>query len=125
MSFKKTVEIDGEEKELELQGVKTSSEDKYFPLSPRELHGRKQIFTNESVITAENVIPVLNAALPVHNRNRADEVYLEKYMRGIQPILDRIKVYHNEINNKIVVNIANQIVTFTFLAEAKSLYRRR
>ena len=112
MSFKKTVEIDGEEKELELQGVKNSSEDKYFPLPPRELHGRKQIYTNESVITAENVIPVLNAALPVHNRNRADEVYLEKYLRGLQPILDRIKVYHGEINNKIVMNIANQIVTF-------------
>lgn len=112
MGFKKTVEIDGEEQEIELQGVSSSNENNDVPMPPRSLHGRRQIFTNETAITSGNVLKVLNDALAVHNRNRADEVYLEKYLRGIQPILDRIKVYHNEINNKIVVNIANQIVTF-------------
>ena len=58
------------------------------------------------------MVSVLNDALKTHRRNRSEEVYLEKYLRGIQPILDRVKVYNNEINNKVVVNIANQIVTF-------------
>lgn len=112
MGFKKTVEVNGEEKELELQGIKNSNEDKYYSMPPRELHGRRQIFTNETVITSGNILKVLNDALAIHNKNRSEEVYLEKYLRGIQPILDRIKVYHDEINNKVCVNVANQIITF-------------
>lgn len=79
--------------------------------SPK-LHGRRQIFTGESVITDGNVIDVLEKALPVHRINRAEEMYLYDYMRGIQPILWRTKVYNQEINNKIVINLANQIVNF-------------
>ena len=100
------------EEEVKLQGIKNSNEDKYYPLPPRELHGRRQIFTNETEITLGNVVSVLNKALAVHNQNRSEERYLEKYLRRIQPILDRIKVYHEEINNKVCVNVANQIVTF-------------
>lgn len=80
--------------------------------SPLGLHGRKQIFTNEETINAGNVLEVLNKALTVHNRNRMEEDYLIRYMKGFQPILDRVKKVNGEINNKIVVNIANQIVTF-------------
>lgn len=76
------------------------------------LHGRRQIFTNETEITRDNVADVLNKALMVHNRNRSEEIYLEKYLRGIQPILERIKINNAEICSKTVVNIANQIVTF-------------
>ena len=78
----------------------------------RSMYGRKQIFTSEAVIDRSNVIDVLNEALKIHAQNREDEEYLENYVRGRQPILDRVKVYRDEINNKIVVNIANQIVTF-------------
>ena len=78
----------------------------------RLMKGRKQIFSNEPVITRENVLDVLNKALPTHQRNREDEKYLERYIRGVQPILDRVKNVNAEINNKVVVNIANQIVTF-------------
>ena len=78
----------------------------------RNMYGRKQIFTSEAVIDRSNVIDVLNEALKVHSQNREDEQYLEEYVRGKQPILDRVKTYRDEINNKIVVNIANQIVTF-------------
>jgi len=78
----------------------------------REMTGRKQIFTNEPVINGGNVVDVLNKAMQIHTRNRADIKYLEQYARGVQPILDRIKTVNAEINNKIVVNIANQIVTF-------------
>ena len=92
-----------------VRGIKNSNEDTYTPAM--ELHGRRQIFTDEE-IASENIIRVLNKALSVHNRNRAEEVYLEKYLRGIQPILDRVKQYNAEINNKICVNVANSIVTF-------------
>lgn len=83
-----------------------------WAVAPMELHGRRQIFTNETEITAGNVLDVLNEVLPVHAMNRAEIIYLEDYVRGIQPILDRTKTYHDEINNKIVVNRANEIVTF-------------
>ncbi len=89
----------------------TESTNRRLSASPL-MTGRRQIFTNETVITCSNVIDVLNRALEVHERNRTEEVFLEKYMRGIQPILSRIKNVNGEINNKIVVNIANQIVTF-------------
>ena len=94
-----------------VRGIKNSNEDVYMPVSPMSLHGRRQIFTNEE-INATNVARILNKALNIHAQNRTEEVYLEKYIRGIQPILDRVKVYHDEINNRVVVNIANQIVTF-------------
>lgn len=76
------------------------------------LHGRRQIFTGEREITRENVIQVLQKALPIHAKNREEEIYLDKYMRGIQPVLGRNKKYNNEVNNKIVINLANQIVNF-------------
>ena len=99
--------------EVRVRGIRNSSEDSVPSIMPpMSLHGRRQIFTNEPIITERNVVAVLNKALNVHARNRAEEVYLEKYLRGIQPVLDRQKVYHAEICNKVVVNIANQIVTF-------------
>ena len=99
--------------EVRLAGIKNSNEgNTHTVTSPDLLHGRKQIFTNEAEINDGNVIEVLNEALSIHLQNRAAEMYLEKYLRGLQPILDRVKVYHDEINNKIVVNVANQIVTF-------------
>lgn len=102
-----------ETEEVKVAGIKNSNEkNTYSVMPPLSMHGRRQIYTNETVIDSGNVLRVLNEALTVHARNRSEEMYLEKYLRGIQPILDRIKVYHDEINNKIVVNVANQIVTF-------------
>ena len=76
------------------------------------LRGRRQIFTGEAEITRENVVEVLEKALAIHALNREEILFLKKYARGDQPILQRVKTYNAEINNKIVVNIANQIVTF-------------
>lgn len=106
-------EVNTTEEEVRVAGIKNSNENNtYSVVSPMQMHGRRQIFTNETVITSANVLKVLNDALKIHAQNRSEEVYLEKYLRGVQPILDRVKVYHDEINNKIVVNVANQIVTF-------------
>ena len=76
------------------------------------LHGRRQIFTGESEITDQNVVEVLEKALTTHNLNRAEIIFLQDYVRGIQPILNRTKNYNAEVNNKVVVNIASQIITF-------------
>lgn len=78
----------------------------------RRLTGRKQIFTNESEITFANVVKVLSEALHEHQRNRSDIEYLFNYVRGVQPIIDRVKIYNKEICNRIVINRANEIVTF-------------
>ena len=78
----------------------------------KNLHGRRQIFSSVDEITDANVIDVLNKALPVHGANRVEEIFLKMYERGVMPILHRRKEYNAEINNKVVVNIANQIVTF-------------
>lgn len=94
---------------LEAYDVKTAGN--AFEMA-KELRGRRQIFTTETEITSENVIDVLTKALAVHKLNRAEIIFLKKYVRGEQPILNRVKNYNAEINNKVVVNIANQIVTF-------------
>jgi len=76
------------------------------------LHGRFQIYTTSTDITAENVVRVLNDALAWHVLNLEAEDYLYWYRRGIQPILARKKEVRPEICNKVVVNTAEQVVTF-------------
>lgn len=95
---------------LEVYDVTTITDDK-LDIS-KDLHGRRQIFTGEKEITRANVIDVLTKALSVHALNRREIIFLKKYERGIQPVLNRTKNYNAEINNKVVVNIANEIVTF-------------
>ncbi len=72
--------------------------------------GRKVIFTDKSVITAENIIGELNKALSKHSQNATEIEYLDRYYRGDQTILYRVKKNRPEINNKVVVNIAKFIV---------------
>ena len=92
--------------------VRTSESRRTNGLVTRQMNGRKQIFTNEAEITAENVVEVLNKALKVHAQNRSDEQYLIDYLCGKQPILQRVKKNNADINNRIVVNLASQITTF-------------
>ena len=92
--------------------IQTSEDPVISGGEPKNLHGRRQIFTDQAVITRDTVIEVLSKALAVHWKNREEIIYLEKYLRGKQPILARVKKVNGEINNKIVVNIANEIVTF-------------
>lgn len=77
-----------------------------------ELHGRRVIYTDFPEITAENVVQVLSKAMEVHAINRAEIDYLYNYYKGVQPILQRTKEFRDEINNKIVENRANEIVSF-------------
>ena len=77
-----------------------------------EMHGRRVILTGEKEITRDNVLDVLEKAMQTHRLNREEILYLERYMRGWQPVLHRHKAVNAEINNKVVVNLANSIVTF-------------
>ena len=78
----------------------------------RALFGRKVIYTDESEITASNVVAVIQNAFMAHLINRNDISYLYDYYKGKQPILDRIKEIRPEICNKVVVNLAYDIVDF-------------
>jgi SPP1 family phage portal protein len=63
-------------------------------------------------VTEQNVISVLKDALDTHYKNSQDCQHLDDYYRGKQIVLDRTKDVREEINNKIVTNIANEIVAF-------------
>lgn len=81
-------------------------------MGTRALFGRRVIYTDVSEINARNIIDVLQKALFVHLQNSADIDFLWRYYRGDQPILRRKKEVRPEINNKIVENRANEIVSF-------------
>ena len=74
--------------------------------------GRKVIYTDVEKITAENVVDVLKIAVITHAFNRDAIDFLYEYNNGNQPILQRVKEVRPEINNKIVVNRANEITSF-------------
>lgn len=76
------------------------------------LKGRRMIMTDLTEINASNVLGALSDALPVHRINRNEIQYLWNYYRGEQDILMKDKKVRPEINNKIVVNKASQIVNF-------------
>ncbi len=78
----------------------------------RTSFGRTTIYTNAESITAANVIPELTAALNTHALNYSDIDYLFNYRKGKQPILWRYKDTRGEICAKIVVNLADYIVSF-------------
>ena len=76
------------------------------------LFGRRKIYTALEEITEENVIIEINRALGFHMMNVQEMNYLYWYRRGMQPILNRKKEIRPEINNKVVVNNADMVVTF-------------
>ena len=81
-------------------------------METRVLYGRRTIYTDATEITSGNVVEVLQKAMNTHTVNREEIEYLWKYYKGEQPILSRKKKVRPEINNKIVENRANEIVSF-------------
>lgn len=77
-----------------------------------ELFGRKQIFCDKTNIDKTNILEVLSDAYFIHEQNRAEMLYLFEYVKGRQPILDREKQIRPEINEKIVDNMASEILEF-------------
>lgn len=76
------------------------------------LHGRRKIYTDKREITAENVVEVVSKCMSIHSVNRSEIQYLYDYYRGKQDIRNRTKQVRPEINNRVMVNRANEIVTF-------------
>ena len=78
----------------------------------RLLTGRSFIYTDKTEIDRSNVVEVLRDAISYHDINKDDIDYLFKYWKGDQPILRREKEIRPNINNKVVVNRADEIVSF-------------
>ena len=76
------------------------------------LTGRRKILTNVAKITADNVKDVLAAAMTPHLMNKREISYLWDVYRGKQDVRHKVKYNRQNINNKIIINRANQIVTF-------------
>lgn len=76
------------------------------------LTGRQKIIVPYQQIDKTNIATILQLALPIHIINVGDMNYLFNYHKGIQPVLQRKKEVRAEINNKIVVNIAQEITSF-------------
>lgn len=81
-------------------------------VNPRRLFGRKRIFYDDIEITRENVFDIIGYALPIHRKNAKDIEYLYGVYKGRQDIFNKVKSIRDDINNKIVINFANNIVTF-------------
>lgn len=73
-------------------------------------YGRQIIYTRQQQITGDNIVDELNKALVIHRQNAIEVEYLDRVYRGDQPILYRQKVNRPEVNNKIVVNLAYELV---------------
>lgn len=74
--------------------------------------GRTVIYSDLSYIDESNVVDALYNAIPTFQANKTQIDYLYNYFKGNQPILLRKKTIRPEINNTIVENHANEIVTF-------------
>lgn len=72
--------------------------------------GRKKIITRKNQISAGNIIEELDKAITLHRQNAVEIEYLDRYYRGDQPILYRTKQNRPDVNNKIVVNLAYELV---------------
>lgn len=78
----------------------------------RPMYGRDVVYTDAKVITAENVIEQMNQAVGAYAKNSSDIEYLYQYYKGQQPITYKEVQSRPEINNIIVENRANEIVSF-------------
>ena len=74
--------------------------------------GRRRIFSRFDEVNENNVVNILNEALPIHTANVSEMLYLWNYYRGRQPILDREKKVRADICNRVVENHAQEVVSF-------------
>lgn len=74
--------------------------------------GREVLSTNINAVDRTNVLEVLSAVGGSYNKNKKDIRALFDIRRGKQEILGRPKKVRPEINNKIVINLPHETVTF-------------
>ena len=73
-------------------------------------YGRSIIYTNQNRIDENNIVKELSNALSIHQQNATEIEYLDRYYRGDQPILYRRKEVRPEVNNRVVMNLAYELV---------------
>lgn len=76
------------------------------------MFGRRMITTSAEAVNRDNLLDILGRAENKHALNRSEIDYLYRYYKGEQPIINRVKEVRPEINNRIVINRANEIVSF-------------
>ena len=81
-------------------------------METRQMFGRTKIYTDVEHITSENVVDVLTRAVAVHSQNQNEIDYLWDYYRGRTPIQTKVKEVRENINHKVCVNVAYEIVNF-------------
>lgn len=81
-------------------------------ISKRYLYGREQIQTDETEINGNNILNVLNKAIQTHDKNNTEINYLYNYYKGKQAVTAKVKEVRPEINNIVVENRANEIISF-------------
>jgi len=81
-------------------------------MASKELYGRKVIYADAIEVDSSNIGAIVKEAYDTHEGNSSDIDYLYGYYLGKQEILNRVKTYNTEINNKVVENRAYEIVSF-------------
>ena len=76
------------------------------------LAGRRKIKSTVRAVGINNVREVLDQALGVHALNAAEINYLWNYYKGLQDVRFKEKYVRENINEKVTVNRANEIVAF-------------
>lgn len=74
--------------------------------------GREKVLVNVDRVDETNVVEILGKTLLVHQKNRSECEHLYDVYKGKQIILGRHKEARSEINNKLIANHANEIVSF-------------
>lgn len=88
-----------------------SDTNSYAPLRPSRM-GRVRITSSAPAVTRGNVADLVRRADALHSVNAADCAMLHRYFKGEQSILNRVKYVREEIDNRIVENRADEIVSF-------------
>ena len=76
------------------------------------LCGRREITYDPELMSNQSIVETLSAVLPIHQANRDEIDYLWNYYKGNTPIFNKIKTVRPELNARISVNHAYQIVSF-------------
>jgi SPP1 family phage portal protein len=75
--------------------------------------GRKIIYTDEPVITRENIILILQKAMPIFTQVASECDFLLRYESGEQPLQRKTeKKYRSDIDFSNVDNVANEVTEF-------------
>lgn len=81
-------------------------------LPAKGLHGRRKILLPVERVDESNLLDVLGKSLAIHKINAAEITYLWNYYRSLQDIRYKKKLVRENINEKVCVNRASEIVSF-------------